>query len=120
MPSWSHTSLALAEVLVEATTVVVHSFVSASFSLSRSKSSWVRQCFSVVVLVCAAEFAFILSSILARCSGVSRLSISAGMGNVPSRLIVRVLSHRPGLTFRGCSLAADSVSVDACLSFADL
>jgi hypothetical protein len=110
----------LTVVVVELRTVVVHSFASASFNLSLSMSSLVTQCFSVVVFVCVVDFAFILSSILARCSGVSRFSISAGIGISPALLIVRVLSQRPGLTFRGCSLAAVCESEDVCISFADL
>src|SRR5215469_12053164 len=78
--NWSHTNFALTVVDVVLITVVVHSFASASFSRSFSMSSLVTQCFSVVVLECAAECAFILSSILARCSGESRFSISAGIG----------------------------------------
>jgi hypothetical protein len=89
---------------VELTTVVVHSFASAIFNLSLSKSSLVIQCFSVTVLVCPPEFAFILSSIRARCSGVNRFSISVGIGISPVLFIVRVLSQRPGLIFRDCSL----------------
>jgi hypothetical protein len=71
----SQTSFAFAEVLGELSTVVAHSRASTSFSLSLSKSSFVTQRFSVVVLVRAVEFAFILSSILARCSGVRSLSL---------------------------------------------
>src|SRR5215469_4590352 len=119
IPSWSQTSFALTLVDVLLITVVVHSFASASFNRSFSMSSLVTQCFSVVVFVCAAECAFILSSILARCSGESRFSISAGIGIWPALLIVRVLSQRPGLTFRGCTLRAVWESADARMSFGD-
>src|SRR5712671_1957600 len=107
MPAVSQTIFPLTFVLVELTTVVVHSFASAIFNLSLSKSSLVTQCFSVSVLVCPPEFAFILSSILARCSGVNRFSNSVGIPISPVLLIVRVLSQRPGLIFRDCSLIVD-------------
>jgi hypothetical protein len=114
----SQTRFAFTEVLVELTTVVAHPFASASVSLSFSKSSLVTQWFSVVVLERAAEFAFILSSILARCSGVSRFNISGGIPISPALFIVRVLSQRPGLIFRVCSLTAGK-STDGRVSFVE-
>jgi hypothetical protein len=59
------------------------------------------QLLEVLVLVFSAEFAFILASILARCSGVSLARTSAGMGISPLVILVVVVSHRPVLTFRG-------------------
>jgi hypothetical protein len=115
----SQTRLAFTEVLVELRTVVVHSLVSANLSLSFSKSSFVTQCFSVTVFERVADLAFILSSILARCSGVSRFNISGGIPISPALCMVRVLSQRPGLIFSGCSLAAGCTSVDGRISFVD-
>src|SRR6266567_6783463 len=109
--AFSHVNLTSALLLVEVTMVRVQSFCS-SLNGAFSSFSLVMQLLEVLVLVFSAEFAFILASILARCSGVSLARNSAGMGISPLVILVVVVSQRPVLTFRGGSLSAAQTATD--------
>src|SRR6266566_7733512 len=100
--AFSHVNLTSALLLVEVTMVRVQSFCS-SLNGAFSSFSLVMQLLEVLVLVLvfSAEFAFILASILPRCSGVMLPRNSAGMGISPFVILVVVVSQRPALTFRG-------------------
>src|SRR5260370_35861288 len=91
IPDMSQGNLTTALLVVEVRIVGEHSF-SRSLNGAFSSFSLVRQLFEVLVVVLPAEFAFILSSILARCSGVSLAVISGGMGISPRLVVAWVCS----------------------------
>src|SRR5437660_6486815 len=109
IPSDSQESFPFAAVLVEVMTVGVHSLLEAKSNFCFSMSSLVTHFVCVVVRVCAAELAFILSSKRARCSGLNLSSMPAGIGSPPSTLELIVVSQRPGLMFKGTTLTAGDV-----------
>src|SRR5437773_4897314 len=101
IPSDSQESFPFAAVLVEVITVGIHSLLDAKSNFCFSISSLVTHFVCVVVRLCEAELAFILSSKRARCSGLNLSSMLAGIGSPPSTLELIVVSQRPGLMFKG-------------------
>src|SRR5678816_2347329 len=93
---------------VEEITVRVQAFSSSSLLniLFWSRSSCLRQLFSVCDRGGSAARVFMRSSNLARCAGVILASISGGIGGAPLIEIRLVASQRPSLRLSGLGLSA--------------
>src|SRR3954462_13364492 len=83
--------------------VRLHDLLSLPNGLSRS--SFLTQCLVTVVRGPCMPRAFIMASILARCSGVILSIISCGMGIWPVVSLVIVDSHSPVFTLSGVCAA---------------